>query len=296
MHLAPLDQIPPVYHRRIGEIIVTCVSDGYLEGGLNSLQNIDLSEAQEILNKSLRPIRRASVNCFLIHSDGHLALIDTGCGTYLKPTAGHLLKNLAAAGISPSDIDAILLTHIHPDHSAGLTDRMDGTRLFPNAELVVHQNELIHWFDDEHMSKAGEDERKYFFECAREQVGPYLDVTKTFNEQTEVFPGVKSIPLLGHTPGHSGFLISSGAESLLIWGDLIHVQEIQIQRPEVTMSFDYDAVVAEETRRKTLAEVAKNKNLIAGAHFDFPGLAQIIRYEESFKFMPEEWIYTLSEQ
>ncbi len=293
MHQAPRSQSPAVYHRRIGEIIVTCVSDGYLDAGIGSLQNINQDEARAIFSAKLRPARRASVNCFLVHSRGFLALIDTGCGTYLKPTAGQLLKNLAAAGVHPGDIDVVLLTHIHPDHSAGLTERKSGKRIFSNAELVVHQSELAHWFDDELMSKVDEDERKYFFECAREQLLPYQSSIRTFNTQTDVFPGVASVPLPGHTPGHSGFLITSGAESVLVWGDLIHVPEIQIDRPEVTMSFDVDPMLAEHTRRKILAEVVAEKRLVAGMHIDFPGFAHVVREKEGFRLLPEPWHFAI---
>lgn len=144
MYLAPHQQSAVVYRRRIGDIVVTSVSDGYLDAGLGALQNIDLDEAREIFASKLRPARRASVNCFLVHVFGRLALIDTGCGTYLKPTAGKLLENLAEAGVDPANIDSVLLTHIHPDHSSGLTCADTGRRVFDNAELIVHEQELKH--------------------------------------------------------------------------------------------------------------------------------------------------------
>ena len=67
--------------------------------------------------------------------------------------------------------------------------------------------------------------------------------------RVEVFPGVRSVPLHGHTPGHSGYMIASGDKSLLIWGDIIHVPEVQVARPEVTMVFDTDPHAAAVTRK-----------------------------------------------
>lgn len=296
MHLAPHKQSSAVYHRRIGDIVVTCVSDGYLDAGLGALQNIDLDDAREIFASKLRPARRASVNCFVVHAFGRMALIDTGCGTYLKPTAGKLLENLAAAGVDPADIDSVLLTHIHPDHSSGLTRPETGRRVFGTAELIVHEQELKHWFDDELMNATDEDERRYFFQYAREQVSPYLQCLKTFNNRTEVFPGITSVPLPGHTPGHSGYLIDSGDDSLLIWGDLIHVPELQIERPEVTMSFDVDPLLAEKTRRDVFAEVAHSKRLVAGMHIDFPGFAHVIQQGEKFSLLPEVWSFSIEKR
>src|SRR5271168_1854686 len=140
----PVQQIPGVYRRGIGDIVVTAISDGFLDGNLEVMRNVDLDKAHQILRDAFRPARRTSVNTFLIHSKGRVAIIDTGSGNYLQPTAGFVQRNLAAAVIDPKSIDTVLLTHMHPDHSAGLTDMSNGILLFPNAELVVHENEPAH--------------------------------------------------------------------------------------------------------------------------------------------------------
>src|SRR5205814_4078289 len=115
-------------------IVVTAISDGFLDRNLDVMRNVDLEKAHQILRDAFRPARRTSVNTFLIHSKERLAIIDTGSGDYLQPTAGFVQRNLAAAGIDSKSIDTVLLTHMHPDHSAGLTDLSNGQRLFPNAE------------------------------------------------------------------------------------------------------------------------------------------------------------------
>src|SRR6201992_905361 len=178
----PVQQIPGVYHRKIGDIVVTAISDGYLDGNLDVMRNVDVEKAHQILRDAFRPARRTSVNTFLIHSKGRLAIIDTGSGNYLMPTAGFVQRNLAAAGIDSKSIDTVLLTHMHPDHSAGLTDMSTGELLFPNSELVMHENELPHWFDDGAMSKADERARKLFFQAGREQVAPDNNRTRVFKQ------------------------------------------------------------------------------------------------------------------
>jgi glyoxylase-like metal-dependent hydrolase (beta-lactamase superfamily II) len=286
----PSRQIPGVYHRRIGEIVVTALSDGFLDGTVEVLQNITPDEARRMLADNFRPGRRTSVNCFAVHSGGRLALVDTGSGNYLAPTAGKLQENLAAAGIDAAAIDTVLLTHMHPDHSAGLTDPASGQRLFPNAEIVVHENEPRHWDDDTAMAQASERERTLYFGCAREQIAPYRDRLRPFNAGREVFPGVTSVPLNGHTPGHSGYMIRSGGESLLIWGDIIHVPEIQVPRPEVTIEFDTDPRAAAEVRRRTFDWVAKDRLLVAGMHVHFPGFAHVVRHGDGYALLPEPWV------
>jgi glyoxylase-like metal-dependent hydrolase (beta-lactamase superfamily II) len=192
----PAQQIAGVYHRKIGDIVVTAISDGYLDGNLEVMRNVDVEKARQILQGAFRPARRTSVNTFLIHSKGRIAIVDTGSGNYLQPTAGFVQRNLAAAGIDPKSIDTVLLTHMHPDHSAGLTDMSNGQRLFPNAELVMHENEPAYWFDDAAMAKVDERSRQLYFLAGREQVAPYKDRTRLF-KQGEVLPGITAVPSLG---------------------------------------------------------------------------------------------------
>lgn len=287
----PKAQVPGVYHRKVGDIVVTAISDGYLDGSMAVIQNIPPEEAAQLLRDAFRPVpRRTAVNCFLIHAGGRLALVDNGCGTAMAATGGRLFDNLAAAGIAPADIDTLLQTHLHPDHSNGLTGR-DGQRLFPRAELAMHAAELAFWHDDAAMAKADETSRARNFQAARDQVAPYraAGAVRTF-EGGEVFPGVTAMPFPGHTPGHTGYLIASGGETLLIWGDIIHVPEIQIQRPEVTMAFDIDPRQAEATRRRVFDMVATEKLVWAGMHMHFPGFSRLVhRAGGGVAALPEAW-------
>jgi glyoxylase-like metal-dependent hydrolase (beta-lactamase superfamily II) len=134
-----------------------------------------------------------------------------------------VLANIAAAGVDP----AVLLTHMHPVPSAGLSDPATGRRYFSNAELVVHENEPAHWLTTTPWPRRPSASGGFI---------PYKDRTRLV-QKGEVFPGVTAIPCHGHTPGHTSFLISSGNEQLLIWGDTVHVPEIQTAR-EVCMEFD----------------------------------------------------------
>jgi glyoxylase-like metal-dependent hydrolase (beta-lactamase superfamily II) len=288
----PQQQIPGVYHRRVGDIVVTAISDGFLDGTLDVLRNVTQEAARQILAESFRPARRTAVNAFLVYSAGRLALIETGSGNYLLPTAGKVMANIKAAGVDPADIEAILLTHMHPDHSAGLTDMATGRRNFPNAELVVHENEPRHWFDDAKMAVATERARKLYFQCAREQTAPYRDRMRLFKEG-EIFPGVTAIPRHGHTPGHTTFMISSGKEQLLIWGDTVHVPEVQTARPEVCMEFDTDADAAAASRRKVFDMVATERLLVTGMHLHFPGFAHLARRGAGYQLIPAAWEQSL---
>jgi len=288
----PAQQIPGVYHRKIGDIVVTTISDGYLDGNLEVMRNVDVEKARQILHDAFRPARRTSVNTFLIHTKDRIAIVDTGSGNYLQPTAGHVQRNLAAAGIDPTSIDTVLLTHMHPDHSAGLTDMSNGQRYFPNAELVMHENELAHWFDDGAMGKVDERSRQLYFGAGREQVEPYRDRTRLFR-QGEVFPGVTAVPSLGHTPGHTAYLIASGNDQLMIWGDTVHVPEVQTAFPEAGMAFDTDLAAAASSRKRMFDRVSADGILIAGMHLHFPAFSRLARRGDAYALYPEAWVHNL---
>jgi glyoxylase-like metal-dependent hydrolase (beta-lactamase superfamily II) len=292
MTTQPAQQIPGIYHRRIGDIVVTAISDGYLDGDLSVMRNVDLEKANQALREAFRPARRTSVNAFLIHSKGRLAIVDTGSGNYLQPTAGFVQRNLTAAGIDPKSIDTVLLTHMHPDHSAGLTDMSNGQRLFPNAELVMHENEPPHWFDDSAMAKADERSRKLYFLAGREQILPYKDCTRLFR-QGEVFPGVTAVPSLGHTPGHTAFLVASGNDQLMIWGDTVHVPEVQTAFPDAGMAFDTDLAAAAASRKRMFDRVSADGILVAGMHLHFPAFSRLARRGDAYALCPENWVHNL---
>jgi glyoxylase-like metal-dependent hydrolase (beta-lactamase superfamily II) len=285
MSKIPQEQVPGVSHRRVGDSSSRRSATASSTAG-STCCAIDQEEARRILAESFRPARRTAINAFLVYSAGRLALVETGSGNYLGPTAGKVLANIADAGVDPASIETVLLAHMHPDHSAGLSDPATGRRYFANAELVVHENEPPHWFDDAAMAKASERQQRLYFMCAREQIAPYKDRTRLF-QKGEVFPGVTAIPCHGHTPGHTSFLISSGNEQLLIWGDTVHVPEIQTARPEVCMEFDTDPDAAAVTCRRVFDMVATDRLAI------FPGFAHLVRRGSGYQLVPEAWEQTL---
>ncbi len=167
-------------------------------------------------------------------------------------------------------------------------DPASGKPFFPNAELVMHADEWAHWHDDARMAQAPEMMRIRYFPSARQQAAPYRDRLR-LHRGGEVFPGVTAMPLQGHTPGHTGYMVASGTETLFIWGDIVHVPEVQIPRPEVAIEFDTDSAAAIATRRRVLDMVATDRLLIAGMHMHFPGYAHIMRAPEGYRMVPEAW-------
>ena len=162
--------------------------------------------------------------------------------------------------------------------------------MFPNAEIVVSEKDIDYWHDDSAMAKANENQRVRYFEGARFQIAPYMDRLKP--ARGEVFPNVRAVDLSGHTPGHTGYMIESQNDSLLVWGDICHVPDIQVRQPEVTMVFDADPEAAINTRRRTFDMVSSDKVLVAGMHLHFPGFSHVIANRAGYRMVPESWAFT----
>lgn len=261
-------------NQQIGDSTITAVSDGYLHASFDFLANIDPADASRMQeNAGIKDHTSIHINCYLIRGGGRTVLIDAGAGGF-KQWGGRLKPNLLLAGIQPSEIDAILLTHAHPDRVGGLMDS-SGEAVFPNAELVAHHREVAFWQDEGNLSRAPDRARSNFL-VARQVFDGYRDRLRTF-EGGEVLPGVTAMPLPRHTAGHTGYRLDSGNKNLLVWGDIVHFPQIQVPRPEVSIAFDQDAHLAANTRSKLLDCVAAEQLLIAGMHLGEPGFARIKR-------------------
>ncbi|MGJ8531244.1 MAG: MBL fold metallo-hydrolase [Alphaproteobacteria bacterium] len=276
--------MPSIKKFAAGSGTITSIYDGELLLGPEMFSGISDAEVTKCLaniGQTEGPVS-GSLNAYLYQDGDKTILIDSG-GKAAIPGTGQLLDGLKLAGIAPRDIDMVLCTHLHPDHIGGLID--NGEAVFTNAELKVNEADREFWLNAENREKTPED-FKVFFDLAGAVLNAYRDRISTFIGEAEVVSGVNSVPLPGHTPGHSGFQIGDGENGLLIWGDIVHVQAFQMPQPKASIAFDVDSQTAVATRIAMFERASKERLRIAGMHLAHPGVGHVVTRGDGFWLEP----------
>lgn len=285
-------QVPGFYRMMVGQFEVTALYDGYIDIDPKILRYTSAREVQSLLARmfvAATPGVQTAVNAYLINTGSNLVLVDTGAAACFGPTLGRIVENLRAAGYEPAQVDTVLLTHLHGDHACGLA--ADGKAVFPNATVHVDQADADFWLSEAKAAAAPKDAQP-FFAMARAAVAPYQSAgrLRTYTGAgQEPVPGVTVVNANGHTPGHNGYLFTSGKDSLLLWGDIVHNHAVQLRRPEVAIEFDVDSPAAVRTRKRIFADAAKNKLWVGGAHMPFPGIGHVRREAAGYTWVPVEF-------
>ena len=183
----------------------------------------------------------------------------------------------------------VLVTHVHTDHTGGL---MSGTkRLYPNATIHVDKREIDYWLDAAN-EQATPKEKQAFFQQARASLAPYVAAgqVRTFDGAQQLFPGLRSVPAPGHTPGHTFYALEDQGVKLVFWGDVMHVAEVQLPDPSVTIVYDVDPAAARAQRLRAFADAAQAGYLVAPAHMAFPGVGRLRADGKAYRWQPLPYV------
>ncbi|KUL95617.1 lactamase [Bosea sp. WAO] len=249
--------------RRFGQFEILTLLDGSFEAFSEVFTHTAGPEARRAAITAWgEPTFRIDVNCFVLRGPDGITMVDAGTGTSWGEAYGHARAALAEAGIAPGSVRRILITHVHGDHALGLFE--GDAPYFPAAEVWVPQADLS-FFTDPQARASLPKARQGGFDIAERLQRLYAQRLKTIGAG-EILPGIELHPLPGHTFGHSGYLIRGAGESLLLWGDALHLGDFQSAAPEIGLEYDLDGALAARTRRTVLEQAAREGWVVSGGH------------------------------
>lgn len=287
---APAAANPAHFRFQLGDVVLTVVSDGHLEvpaGGLGV--NADPEEVKAFLESYFlsTELNYSHTNHLVIEHGDATVLVDVGSGNRFLPTAGRLMDNLNAAGIDAGAITHVVITHAHPDHIWGIRDDFDEA-LFPDAAYFIGGTERDFWLQDGLVNTVSAGMQQFVVGAVNSLNVDGADWT-IMDDGTEIVPGVRVIDTPGHTMGHMSVIIESDGKQLIALGDSMNHAWMSTARPDWVSEFDMDADQTVATRNRLLDMAATDRMAVLGYHFPFPGVGNIVREGEAYRFVPALW-------
>ena len=270
----------PAEKINIGNVEITSLSDGVLAFDLCNFFPDIPQENWEPYHHHLSPERGVSFNlaCFLIRSSGHTIAVDTGLGP--RPTNapetpwGELLNDFRANGLSPEDVDMVVMTHLHRDHVGWNLREQNGKMVptFPNAKYYFSTAD---WEASHDPAFTAEQ-----FPNAPSCVWPLeeLGVMELMDGEFAITDELTTLPTPGHTPGHMSIMISSLGERGLILGDVLH-NTVQVHETDWVSRADMDPTTTRATRRSLMERLEREETTVAAVHLPTPGFGKIARLQ-----------------
>jgi glyoxylase-like metal-dependent hydrolase (beta-lactamase superfamily II) len=274
---------------RIGAFEIVALADGAVRRPLDDafVRNAPLEDVQTALEAAGLPTDDITLSFtpFVVIADGRHVLFDAGFADNGPEGTGRLLENMEAAGIEPGAIEAVVMSHLHPDHVNGLR-RSDGTLVYPEAELWIPEPELDFWMDAARMEAAPEGAQGAFRTVRRVLEEYPADRLTAFAPGRQAAGLIDTRPAFGHTPGHTILSVGEGADSFTFIGDAAHLPALFVANPDWQLMFDMDPEAAQATRHDILARLVDEGGLVGGYHFPFPAIGRIEPREAGYAYEP----------
>ena len=276
-----MDSVPASITLSVGAYEVHLIRDGVYKAPIEHLTHARGEPARQAAIAAWgKPDFSVDVNCFALHGPEGLILIDAGAGDEDGPDYGNAPLALRDAGFGPEQVSHVLLTHIHGDHVGGLF--VGNAARYPNAHIYVPRGDLTFYVDAPSREPAAN---------KRNGIANVNRLRAIYGERLTpidfgpVLPGIDAVALPGHTPGHSGFFIHDDRRSLLVWGDVVHLDPLQLNDPEAGLRYDIDQAAAVHSRQMVLARASREGWYVAGSHIT--GIRHVVQAGGGYAFAEE---------
>jgi glyoxylase-like metal-dependent hydrolase (beta-lactamase superfamily II) len=263
----------------VGTVNVTTLRDGERTLPPEALKNLSDEDIQKINSDENQSFTFTNFNACVIQNGKQNLLVDTGCGSLFGPTCGFILDALDELGLAPDNITDIFITHLHPDHIGGCIDE-DGSAVFKNANFKILEEEYSFWTAKE----FGSDEinGRDWSSLAKNVVSTYDAQLEVLTSNKDIISGVSTVPLPGHTPGHAGFRVDDGNQSMFHMGDILHVPNLQLKDPNISTLFDVDPESALNSRKYALDMASSDNLLCTSGHMVEPKFIHLEKRGSSY--------------
>lgn len=274
-----------VYNFKVGDLAATSLLDGGFDPpNDNQVFGVGLKpeDVAAVLAANGADKLQLFIEPLLVKTADHVMLFDAGAGGNFGPGSGKLLASMQEAGVDPASVTDIFISHVHGDHIGGLANA-EGAPNFPNATIHISNPEwtFLTGLKDEQAKTMGLGNRAALVAVMKPKV-------KGFTPGAELVPGVvTAVEIKGHTPGHSGYKITSGSESLLYVGDSMHQYIVSVQKPEWTNAYDGDNKTATASRVALIKDLAATGQRVYAVHFPFPGVGHMEKKGEGVVWVAE---------
>lgn len=289
------EMVPSRYALQVGDLDVLVISDGVLPITATTMAtNAGSVELATWLDDMFLPpdVLDWPLNVAVVRSGDKTVLIDSGLGLEFPgfPRAGQLAMRLEAAGIAPSSVTDVVLTHLHMDHVGGLLGEGLRDRLRPDLRVHVAAAEAEFWQSPDFSRTVMPDPiPEVLRKTASKFLVEYDSMLRPFDTQYEVAPGVLVSRTGGHTPGHSIVRLASGGDRLTFAGDAVF--QVGFDNPEWQNGFEHDPEEATRVRMRLLQELAATGESLVATHLPFPSLCRVAVAGDGFRCVPTNWDY-----
>ena len=281
---------------QIGDVVISSIFEHqklfqtpweFFVGCQHDVARAHMAEMPDFLYDAASERMVITFQSFLVRTPRHIILVDTCMGEDKFDIAWDTspwLDGLHAQGLGVEDIDYVLCTHLHIDHT-GWNTRLDKGRwvpTFPRAKYLFERGEYAYWEQVARtgMVPPGQRDGVWQINCLPIAEAGQAELVSGAHRLDDY---VSLIPTPGHSPGHYCVRIQSRGQEAIALGDLMH-HMLQCREPDWSTRVCWQPEQASLARRNILSEAAQSGALLLPTHFPAPTAGRVVAEGERFHY------------